>query len=151
MNNSFFFFNLRSAITFYSVSHTSRDPAPGAKRQFFHNRKESWLDFSCFQNVYQILCLPTNETSIVCETRSGEWRWVSSLYAPWAGMSVFPPLLYISIPPKVSFQKTGNERLQGQGRKGGWDAHTMNTNEMKIVQKQFIVDYSETPKAGWRN
>lgn len=31
----------RSATTFYSVSHTSRDPAPGAKRQFFHTRKES--------------------------------------------------------------------------------------------------------------
>ena len=28
-----------------------------------------------------------------------------------------------SIPPKVSFRKTGNEGLRGQGRKGGWE-HT---------------------------
>lgn len=30
-----------SGNTFYSVSHTSRDPVAVAKRQFFHTRKES--------------------------------------------------------------------------------------------------------------
>jgi hypothetical protein len=55
---------------------------PVAKRQFFHTRKESWFDLSCFQNVYQIPDLPTNEISAVSETEtrsSGEWPWKSSL------------------------------------------------------------------------
>lgn len=41
------------------------------------------MDFSCFQNVYQILCLPTNEhpLSVKTETRSfAEWLLNSGRY-----------------------------------------------------------------------
>lgn len=77
---------------------------------------------------------------------------LQSVYAAWAGRSVFPLRLYKSIPPKVSFRKTGNERLKGQGRKGVWGAHTMNTSEIKIVQTQAVYNrLLRDTKAGWRN
>lgn len=140
----------RSATTFYSVSHTSRDPAPGAKRQFFHTRKESWLDFSCFQNVYQILCLPITKPPLSVKPRRaplGNGR-ESPVCIRSVSRKVSLPSLQ-SIPPKVSFRKTGNEGLRGQGRKGGWEHTPWTQAKWKLYKlKQFIIDYSETPNAG---
>lgn len=66
-----------------------------------------------------------------------------------SGKVRLPLLLYKSIPPKVSFRRTGNGGLRGQGRKGLGE-HTPRTQvKLKLYKfKQFIIDYSETPKAG---